>query len=70
MKTMSNVYQASRCNRSKLQNITTSILGSGIDSMKITNIIKTVKHGTHPKRRRIIKNICISSRNMEISMRS
>jgi hypothetical protein len=55
MKTMSNVYQASRCNRSKLQNITTSILGSGIDSMKITNIIKTVKHGTHPKRRRIIK---------------
>jgi hypothetical protein len=39
-------------------------------SMKITNIIKTVKHGTHSERRRMIKNICISSRNMEISMRS
>jgi hypothetical protein len=39
-------------------------------SMKITNIIKTVKHGTHSERRRMIKNICIRSRNMEISMRS
>jgi hypothetical protein len=58
---MSNVYQASRCNRSKLHNITTSIRIRKWHSMKITNIIKTVKYGTHPERRRIIRKQFITA---------